>query len=229
MSVLPSCLTMVNRVLEECGDLEVSSLNPGTRNSKIALEALNDAQAAIWDANRWFWQRVVYNLALVAGQSDYALPARFERLAEPLNLGATGGFQTIREYTPEEWSQLNLGVPATTGTPRAFKIQNTTLTMTPAPSTDFVADYPTISFTYFQEQPSRRGITDDANSWDVPGNFYDVMIYFGKSRLKQYLQFPDWQADMQAYEMGLRVNLNKARQGRPPARVRPVNWIVSEW
>ena len=229
MSQLPSCLTMVNRVLEECGDLTVSSMNPGTRNSKIALEGLNDAQTEIWERQRWPWQRQTYNLSLVASQGDYALPDRFDRLAEPLNLGAVGSFQNLKEFTDEEWNQLNMGVPATAGTPRGFKISNVTLTMTPAPSTEFVALYPQLIFTYFQEIPDRRGVTDDNNSFDVPGHFYDAMISFGKSRLKQYLQFPDWQMDMQDFDKGMRVHLNKVREGRAPARVRPTNWVVSTW
>lgn len=229
MSQLPSCLTMVNRVLEECGDLTVSSMNPGTRNSKIALEGLNDAQTEIWERQRWPWQRQTYNLSLVAGQSAYAMPDRFDRLAEPLNLGAVGSFQNLKEFTDEEWNQLNMGVPATSGTPRGFKISNVTMTITPAPSTEFVALYPQLIFTYFQEIPDRRGITDDNNSFDAPGHFYDAMIAFGKSRLKQYLQFPDWQMDMQDFEKGMKVHLNKVREGRAPARVRPTNWVVSTW
>ena len=229
MSQLPSCLTMVNRVLEECGDLTVASLNPGTRNSKIALEGMNDAQSEIWKRQRWPWQRQTYNLSLVAGQGDYALPDRFDRLAEPLNLGAVGSFQNLKEFTDEEWNQLNMGVPATDGTPRGFKISNVTMTMTPAPSAEFVALYPQLIFTYFQAMPNRRGVTDDNNSWDVPGSFYDEMISYGKSKLKQYLGFPDWQVDMGTFEQGMRSQLNKVREGRAPAKMRPTNWVVSTW
>ena len=73
MATLPSCLDMVNRVLEECGDLEVSSLNPGTRNSKIALEGLNDAQTVIWQRQRWPWQRIVTNIPLVYSSPPLAM------------------------------------------------------------------------------------------------------------------------------------------------------------
>lgn len=226
---LPSCLVMVNRVLEECGDLTVSSLNPGSRNSKIALEALNDATADIWERQRWPWERNTYTLALVAGQADYALPDRFDRLAEPLNLGATGAFVPLQEFTDEEWADLQLQPPTATGTPRYFKVSNTTLTMSPAPSSAFVALYPNLTFTYFQEIPPRRGITDDNNSFDVPGHFYPELVAYGKSKLKQYLADPNWQFDFQEYERGMRTHFGKVREGREPARVRPPRWIVSQW
>lgn len=229
MSTLPSCLTMVNRVLEECGDLEVVSMNPGTRNSKIALEGMNDAQTEIWTRQRWPWQRQTYNLTLVTGQADYALPDRFDRLAEPLRLTVNGSFQALKEFTDEEWAQMNLGVPSTYGSPRGFRISNTTLTMTPAPSSEFVALYPQLVFTYFQQIPDRRGVTDDNNSWDVPGDFYDVMILFGKSRLKQYIGMEDWQADAANFEKGMRIHFNKVRQGRPPAKMRPTNYVIAQW
>lgn len=226
---LPSCLEMVNRVLEECGDLTVVSLNPGNRNSKIALEGLNDAQSAIWGWQRWPWIRNTYNLTLVASQADYALPARFDRLAAPLRLGVNGQFANLEEKTPEEWNAMCLGIPLTDGSPRIFKISDNTLTMTPAPSAEFIAQYPTLQFDYFLDLPDRRGITDSNNSFDVPAKFYDVMISFGKSKLKQYLGAPDWQVDRQDFEKGMRDNLNQVRQGRVQARVRPSHCVESRW
>ena len=229
MATLPSCLDMVNRVLEECGDLTVSSLNPGTRNSKIAMEALNDSQTVIWQRQRWPWQRIVTNITLVAGVSDYTLPTRFDRLAEPVRLTQVGSFRNLKEYTPEEWAQLMMGAPATAGTPYGFKISNTTLTFDRAPTAEFVATYPVLVMTYFESIPDRRGVTDSANSWDVPGEFYTAMISYGKYKLKQYLGSQDFSVDMSEFEKEIRIMLNKVREGRKPAVMRPTNCVVSQW
>lgn len=227
---LPTCLEMVQRVQEECGDIPVTSLNPGTRRSKIALEGLNDACVAIWGAARWSWQRYDLNLTLVAGTSEYTLPSDFDRLAEPPRLSAAGNFLTMIEMTPEEWVQYQLGVPTTTGTPSRFKIENTKIVFGPAPSTDFLTTYPTIMYTYFKEHPARKTINSGADAWDVPGTFYEEMIDFGKAKLKQYLEFPDWQADLQAFEKGLKTQQNNVRQGRKPAVMRPMfSAVPNRW
>lgn len=226
---LPSCLTMVQRVQEEAGDIPVTSLNPGTRRSKIALEALNDACSDIWQRERWPWRRYDYNLTLTDGVSEYTLPATFGSLAEPPRLPAAGNFLYMIEMTPEEWVAWMAGPPATSGQPYKFKIENTKIVFSPAPNSDFVADYPSIIMSFFKKIPDRRSVTDGSASWDVPDDFYEAMILRGKARLKQYLEFPDWQSDMEAYERSVRIQQNRVRQGRTPASIRPQYLTISEW
>ena len=226
---LPSCLVMVQRVQEEAGDIPVTSLNPGTRRSKIALEALNDACSDIWQRERWPWRRYDYNLVLTDGVSEYTLPSTFGSLAEPPRLPAAGNYLYMIEMTPEEWAVWMAAPPATAGSPNKFKIENTKIVFSPTPNSDYVTSYPSILMSYFKKIPDRRAITDGASSWDVPDDFYDAMILRGKARLKQYLEFPDWQADMQAYEQSIRIQQNRVRQGRSPATVRPLYPSISEW
>ena len=198
---LPSCLEMVQRVQEEAGDIPVVSLNPGTRRSKIALEALNDACSDIWQRERWPWRRYDTNMVLSGGVSEYTLPADFASLAEPPRLPAAGNFIYMIEMTPEEWAVWMAAPPTAAGSPNKFKIENTKMVLSPAPNADYIANYPSIVFSYFRKIPARRGITDGASSWDVPDDFYDAMVLRGKGRLKQYLEFPDWQADMQDFQI----------------------------
>lgn len=227
---LPSCLTMVNRVLEECGDVTVPSLDPGTRNSKIALEALNDVTADIWKRQRWPFQKQTSTFSLVANQADYALPDRFGRLAEPIRItSTTSGYTNLVELTPEVWNQVNRGGITLGTSPAWFKIDNTTLSLFPSPSSDFVTQYPTLTYAYFQDVPDRKTVSNDNDSWDLTNDFYEAMVLFGKAKLKQYLSFPDFGADMEAYERNLRQLQAKVREGRTPAQVRPRFWVVSEW
>lgn len=229
MPVLPSCLTMVQRVQEECGDIPVTSLTPGTRRSKIALEGLNDACQAIWEASRWPWQRYDYNLTLVAGQSEYTLPSDFDRLAESPRLSSAGNFAPLEEYSPEEWIVFQLGVSPTNGSPYRFKIENTKIVLGPAPSDEFIDQYPTLIFSYFREAPDRKTTASGADAWDVPGHFYPEMINYGKFKLKQYLEFPDWQSDKAAFEQGIQEQKNKVRQGRKPATMKPLYPVIQSW
>lgn len=225
---LPSCLTMVQRVQEESGDIPVTTLNPGTRRSKIALEGLNDACSDIWQRERWPWQRYDYNLALVAGQNEYTLPATFGRLAEPPRQPSNSLYMI--EMTPEEWSTwMSAPNSTTSGSPNKFKIENTKIVFATNPSSDYVTSNPVLLITYFKKIPARRTVADGASSWDCPDDFYDAMIRYGKSKLKQFLEFPDYQSDMQAYEQALRIQQNRVRQGRAPATVRPMYPTISEW
>ena len=226
---LPSCLTMVQRVQEEAGDIPVTSLNPGTRRSKIALEALNDACSDIWQRERWPWRRYDYNLVLQDGVSEYTLPDNFATLAEPPRLPASANSLYMIEMTPEEWVVWMAAPPQTAGQPNKFKIENTKIVLSPTPNSDYVTAYPSIVMSYFKKIPTRRTISSSASSWDCPDDFYDAMIRFGKARLKQYLEYPDWQSDLQAYEQSIRIQQNRVRQGRSPATIRPLYPSITEW
>lgn len=230
MSTLPSCLELVNRVLEEVGDVTVASLDPGSRNSKIALEAMNDACTIIWERARWPWSKQTATFALVPLQADYALPTRYDRLCEPPRIVGVNSYQNLTEQTPELWNVKNLGAPDPNGgTPRWFKIDDTQITLFPVPNADFIDIYPNLTFAYFQEAPDRKTTANDADSWDVPGKFYDLMVRFGCSRVKQYTGAPDWMQDMENFERRLAQQLARMREGRVPAQVRPLNYVVSTW
>lgn len=229
MSTLPSCLTMVNRVLEDSGDLAVASLNPGNKRSKIVLEAMNDACSEIWMRERWPWQRYTAYIPLVASVSDYPLPADFGRLDLPVGFSASGSVWYLQEFTPEEWSVWQAAPAVMLGTPQRFKLNNVTLSIQGAPTADFITTYPHAILSYFKDIPARRTISDGASSWDLPGDFYDCMIRYGKARLKQFLEFPDYQQDVQLYEQALRILQNKVRQGRKPAGIRPQFPVIAEW
>lgn len=232
-TVLPSCLTLVNRVLLECGIPTVASLNPGTRQSNVALEALNDGTNEITLRERWPWRRVTTTIPLIAGTNAYPLPDDFKTLAEAARFGGTNiPFISLQELTPENWVYYGQGASlnsSITGTPTQFTIKDNSIYFYPTPSAGFIAIYPTITFAYFKGVHNRRTVTDDANSWDLPADMYDCLVKYGKARLKEYLEYPDAQLNQQQYEMALRMQMAIARQGRKPAQMRPMNAPFVSW
>ena len=231
ISVLPSCKDMVNNVLRELAIPEVSSLSPGTIESRIVLEGINDAVADIWNRGRWEFQRYTYTLPLVAGQDEYALPAEFGRIMLPFRLpGSMSSFQ-IQEMTPEEYyvNGLSTDVTANQGQPQVFYVEHMKIKFWPTPNQAFIDQTPNLQFGYFKKAPPRRGITDDNNSWDLPLDFYDALMRFGKARIKEYLQYDDTAMNYAQYEQALQIQENKYRQGRKPPMMRPLYPVVSEW
>lgn len=231
ISVLPSCLTMVNNVMRELGIPAVSSLSPGTNESRIVLEGINDAVADIWNRNRWDFQRYTYSLPLVSGQDEYAVPADFGRVSLPFRLPGSRSAFEIQEMTPEEFYSSGYGVDITTpqGQPQVFFVQHQTMKFWPTPNDNFVDQVPIIQFGYFKKSPPRREITDSSNSWDLPLDFYDALMRFGKARLKEYLQYDDAVMNYQQYEQALAIQEAKWRQARKVPTMRPPQSVISEW
>lgn len=231
--VLPTCLVLVNRVLLECGIPTVASLTPGTRESNVVLEALNDGTNEITLRERWPWRRATYTISLIGGQSAYPLPDDYKTLAEPLRFGAANtNYSNIEEVTPEQWAYLGDGSSfnaANTGSPTQFTIKEGSIYLAPTPSTGFVTTYPTITFAYFKGVHNRRTTADSANSWDLPAEMYDCLVKFGKARLKEYLEYPDAQLNMQQYEKALAMQMAIVRQGRNPPVMRQMYSPIVEW
>jgi len=116
-SQMPSILAMVQRVKRECG-LPVPTTLVGTtdQTALVVLEALNDATVDIYMRARWEWKQCLYGLPLVAGTTQYALPADFERMCiDPKSAG-----YPISGLSQEEWQQQIPAVSITSGQPQYF-------------------------------------------------------------------------------------------------------------
>jgi hypothetical protein len=198
--------------MRETGLPEVSALN--SVNSKVALESLNDATADIYQRNRWTFQRLTVTLPLVVNQQDYTLNADFDRMAAPFRMNSTLGLAFLTELTPEQWWANNLGASAVTGSPMFYTIDLGVARFSPIPDTNFVSINPSFQYQYFKANPVRRTTADLNSSWDLPLDFENAMVNYGKARLKKFLEYPDWQGDMQDYEASLQTLKNKWREVR---------------
>jgi hypothetical protein len=221
-----SCLTLVNRVMRETGLPEVAAFS--SVNSKVALESLNDAVTDVWQRNRWTFQRLTVSLPVVANQQDYTLNADFDRMAAPFRVGSTLGLAFLTELTPEQWWASNLGASAVGGSPTHFTIDLGVARFSPIPDSNFVTINPNFQYQYFKANPIRRTTTDTASSWDLPLDFENAMVNYGKARLKKFLEYPDWQSDMQDYETALQTLKNKWREVRIAPQMQtdeiPMTW-----
>lgn len=208
-----SVLTLVNRVMRETGLPEVASIT--SKQALVALEALNDGFADIWQRQRWTFQRYTANLALVASQQEYTLPADFDRMASEFR----AGYNNLTEYTPEEWWASNYGDMTDEGQPLVYTVEGLTVKFYPVPNSTFIASIPTLKYQYFKAMPLRRTASDASSSWDLPLDFEDAHVKYGKAKLKQFLEYPDWSVDMQGYEQSLRTVRDKYREVRVAPRV----------
>ena len=63
----------------------------------------------------------------------------------------------------------------------------------------------------------------------MPGPFEEILIAYAKSKLKQYLEFPDWEADRKDYESKLIIMIRRNRQVRVAPALRTPWEGVAEW
>lgn len=218
----PKLLDVVNRVLRETGAYTINSLNPGNVQSTVVLDAINDGIWQIYNRERWAWAIESISIPLVNNLADYPLPGNFDRMAmAPIYNGLE-----LREWTLDEWNdQVQPYVSfqqAQAGSPAFFKISPAVLTVYPAPVTATIAVAPNITFSYYRNPGTRFDNTNDAVAPNLPVEFVDCLVTFGKWRFKMFLEYPDAQAEAQRFEQLLATQMNRNRRGRKPNQMRQV-------
>lgn len=217
---MPKLLDVANRVLRECGAYTVNSLNPGNIQSQVVLDALGDGLWQIYNRKRWQWTNTTISISLVANQADYPLPADFDRVSV---LPTYNGL-TLREFTQDEWNTAILPVSSQgqsdAGSPSCFKVSPAVLTLWPTPTSAAIAVVPSLQFSYYKTPGLRFDNTDDAIPPNLPVEFLDCLVTFGKWRLKTFLEYPDAMTEAQRFEQLLQVQMNRDDRGRKPNQMR---------
>jgi len=231
MTAIPTLKSLGNRVLRECAVPEVSSFNPGNAQSNIAFDALQDGYQDIWFRNRWEWQRYQASIALQVGVAEYPLPANFHRMAVSPWFGPTRTASSMRELTPEEfYTAIADTDPSIFGQPVYFTINHTTMHLWPTPSDTMVDVAPQLTFQYWMAPPERKTVSQESHLLPyIPGEFTEMLVLYAKSKLKQHLEFPDFERDMQLFEKKLATMMNRDRQVRRAPRMRTEFQGVREW
>ena len=207
---VPVALDMVNRVQRECGVETITSLASGNDRSEVVREALNDSIIDLYNRARWEWLMQVYNLPLVAGQDSYQLPQNFMRLASPVRITNT----PMKEYTALDWPYYIPTVdPGGQGGPHSYMIQGQVLWVFPPPDATTVYYNPVFVMGYYKHPGVRipASAAGDTMTWDVPPEFVEPLIVFGKWKLKLFMEYPDAQAEQGRYEQLIQQNLNRRK------------------
>lgn len=217
---MPKLLDVANRVLRESGAYTVNTLNPGNVQSQVVLDALNDGIWQIYNRNRWQWTNTTIGIDLLPMQMDYPMPADFDRISmQP----TYNGFP-LREYTQDEWGSVIVPYisqgQTVQGSPAFFKVSPAVLTLWPAPTSDSIANVPQLMFNYYKTPGVRFDNTDDTVAPNLPAEFLDCLVSFGKWRLKTFLEYPDAMAEAQRFEQLLQVQMNRDDRGRKPNQMR---------
>jgi len=215
--LMPSILAMVKRVKREVGlPTPTTLVNTSDQVSLVALSALNDACTEIYGRAKWEWKQSLYAFALVAGTTQYPVPADFER--ECISPKAAG--YPITGLTQEEWQQIIPSSTAQAGSPIYYSIHGYIFEVWPSPSTDYVTAYPTLPFVYYRKPPKRLDGSDDNANLNLPPEFEDCINSYAKWRVKSFLEYPDAADDHSKYEQALQVQLNASRAMRKAPRMR---------
>lgn len=224
---MPSLLSLVSRVRREVTKETLSSLNDDATNNLI-VDNLNDAVDDIYFRAKWSWAKTVGNLVLVAGTSEYTLPANFHRMASEVEIGAT----KLREVDAEEWSRYTYQSPAgisTSGQPVVYMVDRSFVKFWPAPNADFIAQVPTIALLFYRRPSTRLIITDSTIAFDLPYEFTEAIVRYAIARLKIFRQFDDYKIDMDRYEEIIQRQLYADTISVHPSRVRPRNWASANY
>lgn len=216
----PSLLSLVNRVLNECGVESNTSLAAQNFRSNTVLQAINDAVADIYYRDRWFWQKSLTYLTLVAGTDQYAMPADFMRLAHPPVINGV----MLQEYTQEEWLE-NIPQPSGSSTaqgqPQACCFDMNIIRLWPIPDANTVSQFPQMGYTYYRGPGVRLDTTNDAATVNLPIDFLEAVVAFARGVLKQHLEFPDQAVqERQRYEQAIQVQMARNSRSRVQPRLK---------
>jgi hypothetical protein len=216
-SQMPSILAMVQRVKRECG-LPVPTTLVGTTDmtAMVVLSALGDATVDIYVRKRWEWKQSLYGLPLVVGATQYPLPADFERMCTD----PTAAGYPVRGLSLEEWQMMVPMTSINAGSPQYYTVHGFIFEIWPAPNAEYIAQYPILPFIYYRKPPRRLDGTDDSDNINLPPEFEDALIAYGKWKTKEFLEYPDSQSDHQRYEVALQVQMNADQSLRKAPRMR---------
>ena len=223
-----SLLDLVNRIRNECGIESVPSNAVGFDFRSITVtNAINDCVTELWRAARWPWTRSRVSVAWVAGTSEYNHPLRFYRLASAPE--ASPGAGPMQEIPVDEWVMYGVGgqSPYPTGTPTSVVFYKNYFKVWPAPSTDFVATYPTLTMEYFRTPPPR--VTDDADGIEVPQELVPLVVAYGKWKLKMHVGETDWKFEKEEYDRLKMEELARYHVGRRANQMIPDDFTPSVW
>jgi hypothetical protein len=213
----------VNRILNECGiPAQANLVTSQYLGTVTAINAVNDAINDIKFRNRWEWLKATVVLDLQVGNLSYTPPDDFVRMAHPFTPwnGVTLG-RSLQELTPDEyWQMIPSSGTMTPGTPYCYMVDSNVINLWPTPNADFIALWPQLLYTYFKGPARPLGAADQALAIDVPPEFTEAVVAFGKWKIKLMLEFPDWQAEQARYEQVIRVQMNRNNAGRKAPRLR---------
>ncbi len=222
----PTLFELTKRIRREVTRETLATLNDDPVNNVI-VDSINDGVEDIYYKNRWNWKKLVFGIHLVAGQRDYALPPDFYQIAtEPTYNGLL-----MTEVEPEQWNRYTYDpsvIPQ--GGPLLYMVDRALFRVHPAPSSSAITVAPTIPLTYYRRPPARLTITSDSgHSPDLPPEFIEAIISFGKWKLKIHLQFDDFELDQRRYMETVQKQIENDYLSVHPVRVRPRKWTSANF
>ena len=126
----------------------------------------------------------------------------------------------LSEKTLEEWYQQVSQLAASAGQPFQFCANNKILYLNPTPSSATIAIAPLLDFMYYRSAPAALTMSVNSAVFNIPHDFTEALVVFAKYKVKQHLEYPDWQADATRFERCMQIQMSKTTQARRKPRMR---------
>ncbi len=216
-SVAESYLDLVNNIRDECGLTSpvLTTLSGADQRVRNIMGYLNFTVEDIWNADRaWPFAQASGTITLVADQQAYEMEDDFDRIHSDPKY-AQGQLRHIGS------DKLDRAVPdqSGSGTPTHYSMWSGEFLLHSRPSSDFISDYPTLSYKYWRRPVP---MANDGDYPDIPDKYTELLKVGARARFKEYLESPDAQIDYALYgALMSRLRRNKRQiQGPKAARWR---------
>lgn len=225
---IPGLLSVVNRILNECNIESWNTLVNMNWQGNLVLEAINDAVVEIHRTKRWAFQRSTYYFNLVAGQTDYPLPPDYISGTYP---PSWNGVQ-LMELTPDDWYAqvpfFNLVNAA--GGPMMCTADANFFRIYPAPNAQGIQTAPQVRLVYQRGPGGRLTTANDNANINLPYEFLEAVVAFGKWKLKTALEYPDAGNEFNRYKQCVQFMIDTDRQTATQYSMRPNRYPnTTEW
>jgi len=197
---MPPLLALVNTALADMKQPAVTTVVGAKPLVTVMVSAINDAIIDIYTRAKWKFRIASQAVNMVAGQSDYLVPADFGSVEQDI--------QTSDRTIPFCPPQTFLETTTSTGQPSLFTlIDGDHLRFAPTPNADFVAKWPQLMLTYMRRPVL---VVRDDDVPNLPMEFQDCLKTKARLRWKTAQEYSatDLQMENAIYEGQLNAKLN---------------------
>lgn len=147
----------------------------------VAADAINDAIHRL-NTEIWQWNMTYQDISLSADTAEYSLSAAFKAPRHAHFLDVSGNYRASLDYWGPKSFDLEFPSITASGDPQGYTVYNHldtgNITLTPAPSSAFVASYPTLRMRYYART---QKLANAADVLAVPAEVEPFILWQAKA------------------------------------------------
>ena len=205
-------LECVQRIIMGLGEPKPPTIDAGREAHAMAVMAVNDAQLEIYTAAKWDFRFAWGVIDLESTTMWYSLPYDYSEMATdmPVYLGTKqltyidfrdllNRYPDFRLFPPGAGTNLSVTVQGASNTnhfgePMVYTVTNDQIGLFPVPDDDWIETQSQAIYGYY-DLPTEMIVEGDLLS--ISKELWTAHFWLSLGFLKQYLEYPDWQADEQ--------------------------------